>query len=411
MRAGARAWNCGTRSKQPTPAGPLRDLGTILGKKGAMKQQGMARTGGRRPGSVLGRTLVAGLVLGGLGLVTQRTASAEAVAGLTEAQEMARAAKIVGPEKFDNNCATCHALEHEAWLHTRHYATFKDRHRSPKAKTVLANMGQRSMKRAGQCRQCHYTNIVKPNGKLSATWGASCESCHGPAKDWNDIHNKVGGDPNGQTIQWGEGKKGSPAARGARLKVAEAKGMIHSSRIYDIATNCFGCHTVPNEQIVNTGQHLASSQEFELVSWSQGEIRHSFATSAGAPDAPTNRPATANQRRRLYLVGQMVDLEYSLRNIAGVKETGGTFHQAMIERVNRARGNLTQALGAVNVPELSAAVNAVPASVDTSTSISAGLANQLGAASQTFVQKYDGSGLGGIDSLIPTSVKGQVYQR
>jgi hypothetical protein len=56
----------------------------------------------------------------------------------TPAQEKADAGKVVGPDKVENNCQSCHALEYDAWLHSRHYATIKDRHRSPRAKEVLA---------------------------------------------------------------------------------------------------------------------------------------------------------------------------------------------------------------------------------------------------------------------------------
>ena len=44
---------------------------------------------------------------------------------LNEEEEKAKAAKIVGPLQFDNNCSSCHALEAEAWKQTTHFATFK----------------------------------------------------------------------------------------------------------------------------------------------------------------------------------------------------------------------------------------------------------------------------------------------
>jgi hypothetical protein len=45
--------------------------------------------------------------------------------------------------------------------------------------------------------------------------------------------------------------------------------------VYKLAENCFQCHTIPNEKLVNTSGHAASSP-IELVSWSQGEVRHHF---------------------------------------------------------------------------------------------------------------------------------------
>jgi len=344
-----------------------------------------------------------------LAALTALTLASDALAGgnpyKTEAQEKATAAKIIGPDKVENNCQSCHALEYDAWLHSRHYATIKDRHRSPRAKEVLANMGQKSMKRAGDCRQCHYTSILR-NGNLTAKWGVSCESCHGAAADWNPIHNKAGG----KTIEWGTGKNGDAAARSARLKPAVAKGMIASDNIYAIATNCFGCHTVPNEPLVNKGDHKAGSADFELASWSQGEVRHSFASSKGAPDNPTNRPATPEQLRRLFVVGKLVDLEYSLRNIVNSKDKSGKFHAAMVTRANDVRGKLGAILKAVSIPEIASAVNAVPSPITASTAITAAMADNLGAAAKKFAASNDGSGLAALDSMIPSKVKGTPYK-
>ncbi len=323
----------------------------------------------------------------------------------TPAQEKADAANVIGPDKVENNCQSCHAAEYDAWLHSRHFATIKDRHRSPRAKEVLDNMGQKSMKRAGDCRQCHYTSVLR-NDDLTAQWGVSCESCHGVAAAWNPIHNKSGG----TTIEWGTGKSGDAAARAARLKPAVAKGMIHSDMTYEIATNCFGCHTVPNEPLVNKGDHKAGSDEFELASWSQGEVRHSFVTSPGAPDNPTNRVGTANQLRRLFVVGKLVDLEYTLRNISVAQEKGGKFHSAMIARANKVRGQLAAILKAVPIPEIAGAVNAVPASITDATPISESLAANLGAAAKKFAETNDGSKLAALDSMIPSTPKGTPFK-
>ena len=160
--------------------------------------------------------------------------SATAGTWLTEDEEKAIAANIVGPTKNDDNCSSCHALETEAWQNTRHFATFKDRHRTDRAKEILANMGEKSMKRAADCRQCHYTSELKKD-KLRASFGVTCESCHGAAKEWLPIHSKGGGDLAAPDLKWGTGKSQDPANRSKRLAAAEAKGMINSEMIYDLS--------------------------------------------------------------------------------------------------------------------------------------------------------------------------------
>ncbi|MCB1692327.1 MAG: hypothetical protein KDI19_06140 [Pseudomonadales bacterium] len=350
------------------------------------------------------QTLLAGVSLVLLGTATL----VKADIGVTEEEEMAIAEKIVGPIKNDDNCSTCHTPETDAWQYTRHFATFKDRHRSDEAREILEAMGERSMKRAPQCRQCHYTNEVS-HGRLVASFGVSCESCHGPARDWLEIHSKVGGDLAAADLKWGTGKNEDPASRAMRLSKAQAKGMINSSMIYEIAKNCYGCHTVPNESVVNMGGHKAGS-DFDLVAWSQGEVRHNFASSKGAPDAPTNRPATPEEKRRLYVTGLMVDLETSLRNIAAVKEKGGKFHMAMVARANDARSKIDKVLAAVKLPGLADAVGKVPANITTDTTVDPGLADGLSTATRAFVDKHDGTGLAAVDSLIPTEYKGKPYE-
>ena len=319
----------------------------------------------------------------------------------------ARAADIVGPEGGEQSCANCHALEAEAWKQTRHFSTYIDRHQSDRAKEILTLMGARSMKREPFCRDCHYTSALV-NDRVRPGWGVSCESCHAPGRAWNDTHNKEGGAADGRTLKWGEGKGETAAAREARLGTAVAQGMIHSEMIYDIAANCFGCHTVPNENLVNLGTHKAGS-DFDLLAWSQGEIRHNFLSSPGAPDQPTNRPASAGRKRTLYVVGAMVDLEFSLRNLAQVSEKGGPFHKAMVDRVNRARMKVDAILAAAELGDLSAAVDTIPNPVDESTAVSADLADRLESATRAFARTSPD--LAASDSQLPSEFRGTAYQQ
>ena len=80
--------------------------------------------------------------------------------------------------------------------------------------------------------------------------------------------------------------------------------MIRPSSLYRLAKNCYSCHVVPQEDLVNKGGHPAGSA-FELVSWSQGEVRHNTWHSKGKE----NVPASAARKRMLYLVGLGVELE------------------------------------------------------------------------------------------------------
>lgn len=286
-------------------------------------------------------------------------------------------AKVLGAE----NCKECHAPIFAAWEKTHHFLSFAagtgDKpamHRSDEAKAILKKMGERSAKR-GACVQCHYTGQASDTGRISTISGTSCESCHGGGKDWNKVHSN----------------KENPNA----LKEAEALGMIRPHMTYAVAANCFTCHTVPNEELVNKGGHTAGSA-FELVSWSQGEIRHNLQKTEGK----SNPEASAAHKRMLYAVGRLLDLEYGLRGLAAAT-ADGAYAQAMIKRVRNAKAKLGEiasadkALGDIAAMAEDSQLKAGNAAALNAT------ADKISQASQVFSKANDGSKLAALDSKIP----------
>jgi hypothetical protein len=193
-------------------------------------------------------------------------------------------AKIVGP----NACAECHKQEVEAWKGTHHFKTFRELPRNAEANEIADKMGVRRVKSESLCLNCHFT-VQKKNDKDEPIAGISCESCHGAAKDWVKVHSGFSGKKE---------KTETRAEEEARWKLSESKGMIRTHAIYDLAKTCYGCHVVPEEDLVNKGGHRAGSA-FELVSWSQGEVLHNTWYSKGKD----NVPASAERNLMLYLVG------------------------------------------------------------------------------------------------------------
>ncbi len=195
----------------------------------------------------------------------------------------ALAADKVGPDV----CKKCHTAEHGVWEGTPHFTSFKSIHKNKKAKKIVKAIGDKRMKKSDTCANCHYTLL---GAKAKAKAGPSCESCHGAAKEWLDIHND----------------KKNPNA----IKDAIAKGMIHSSMIYDIAANCMDCHGLANANLagdtastmLDNGHPL--NPNFELVEYSQGVVRHRFYP----PDVKSNQEMTDAQKSVYYLVGQAAAL-------------------------------------------------------------------------------------------------------
>jgi hypothetical protein len=297
-------------------------------------------------------------------------------------------AKIVGP----NACAECHKQEAEAWKGSHHFKTFREMPRRKEANEIAERMGVQRIRSEGLCLTCHYTVQQKENRK-EAIAGISCESCHGAGEDWIKVHSQFSGKTE---------KSETKAEQAARWKLAESKGMLRPSSFYRVAKNCYGCHVVPQEDLVNKGGHPAGS-DFELVSWSQGEVRHNTWHSKGKENVPAN----AAHRRMLYLVGLGVELETGLRAV-GLARARKLYAFAMAKRVDRARKQLAAAAKAApNVPEIAKMLEYAH---------SAGLklnnerfltpaADGVSKLLMSITEKYDGTTMGGLDGLIPAPDK------
>ena len=202
------------------------------------------------------------------------------------------------------SCAKCHDNEVAVWQQTPHFQTFEQLHRNPRAKEIAKNMGQKSIKRGNLCINCHYTSR-RIGERTRIVSGVSCESCHGAAADWLALHNDYGGPTATQESE-------SAAHRQQRIDSSISAGMRNPTNLYLVAQSCLNCHTVPNEALVNNGTHKAGSDEFELVAWSQGMVRHNFLRTEGKSNATNSR----EKLRVMYIVGQIADLEFSTRATA-----------------------------------------------------------------------------------------------
>jgi hypothetical protein len=298
--------------------------------------------------------------------------------------------KITGPEA----CVACHKLEGAAWQEMKHFKTFDELHRRPEAKEIAGKLGIANIKTESTCVQCHYTSMGAV-GAAKVIAGVSCELCHGAGADWIKVHND----------------KTKPT----HIADAEKLGFISPNNIYKLASNCFQCHTVPNEKLVNTGGHQVGSA-LELVAWTQGEVRHHFL------NGKTNADDTPDRKRMLYLVGRVVDLEFSLRGFAGAVEKGN-FVKGMNARITAAKAELQKIAdklpdGAAKTDVLAiiaaAPKPAVAADGDTGLKVTnkddilAG-AKTISGLGQKISDTYKGSDLAALDSLLPTANQGTPF--
>jgi len=228
--------------------------------------------------------------------------------------------KVIEDEQ--GQCAQCHENAVNSWLESTHKKTYDELHLRDEAQKVIERLGQSgSIRRNDECVQCHYTQVAsEPGGRAKTVMGVSCQRCHGGAKEWMDVHQDIEGNPD----------------RKARLAKAESMGMRLTDDIYTLAMNCFQCHTVPKEELVNKGQHPAGS-DFELVAWSHGEVRHNFLNDdpSARKEEGTNVDSSKETKQIFYVVGKSLDLEFALRGLANATEEG-TYLTAMGERAQNA---------------------------------------------------------------------------
>ncbi|MGD2067370.1 MAG: multiheme c-type cytochrome [Gemmatimonadota bacterium] len=294
-----------------------------------------------RPGPSLA---AAALALGGVTLV-----GASVARGIQEPQDFRDSPFLrIDPERIvlserDNRvpCGECHEAEYEVWVETPHATGFETMHRTESARSILRALGLRVTKRQESlCMRCHYT-VKAP--ELQAIAGVSCESCHGPARDWIDIHN-----------DWGPGvehpDQEDPQHRAQRVEAATDAGMLRpSGDLYAVAANCFECHTVPFEELVNEGGHKAGSGSFDLVEWSE-RIRHNFVHRQWGGEGG-NREPSQERKRAMLLVDRILKYEFGLRGVA-VATVEGSYQKAMERRTTGAYEELDAIARIVELPEL-----------------------------------------------------------
>jgi hypothetical protein len=240
--------------------------------------------------------------------------------------------EIRGPDA----CGECHKNSVELWKTTHHATTFQNLPRSDEAKKIAKAMGIRRIKNESDCLSCHFTS-AEVDGKIKPIAGITCESCHGAGKNWIDVHSDFGGKGVTAENEDLDHKK-------TRNETSVAAGFIQPANLYRVAENCYQCHTVPNEKLVNVGGHPAGSK-FELVAWTQGEVRHNVWYTKD------NNFTTISRQRLMYVVGQVLDLEFALRGVAIATEKA-KYAVAMAKRAKRAEKKIQKIAELVDIPEI-----------------------------------------------------------
>jgi len=248
------------------------------------------------------------------------------------------AAKADGALGF-KACEKCHEAEVNVWKKTKHFTSYKKVHKAKAAKKILKAVGEKRMKKTALCANCHYTIGGKKNKAMA---GPGCESCHGNASGWVEVHNNYGPDTKREAE--------TDAHRQERYAKSTAAGMIWPREIYDVASNCMSCHGLANENLpgdkaatmLENGHPL--NPDFELVAYSQGTVRHRFYP----PSIKENKEMSKAEMSVLYVVGQAAALVSATEALG--KTDNAKYKAAQEKRIATAKSALAA------VPEAAALV-------------------------------------------------------
>lgn len=234
---------------------------------------------------------------------------------------------MVGPEE----CEECHENEYEVWENTPHAESYRELRRNRDARGILRAVGDRRPQRSDTCTICHYTMAKEdPGGEPEAVAGPSCESCHGAASEWIDIHNDYGGKDVKREDE-------SPEHRRERIEQAKAAGMVWPHMKYDAARNCFQCHGMNNDALdAKTLNAMLEADHpinggFEFVKYSQGAVKHRFYP----PKTDVNQDMQPALKSEWFVVGQAASLVAATQGLE--KSDNERYRKAMKERIDFAR--------------------------------------------------------------------------
>ena len=320
-------------------------------------------------------------------------ASAAFAATVSPSGQSLQPAEPADPDAVLGNqsCVKCHAAEVKVWQQTPHAKTFDELHRRPEARQIASKLGVQSIKHDGRCVACHYTQQKDPTGGVHAIAGVSCESCHGAARDWLDVHHDYGAENITRLSESAEHRR-------QRIAASIQAGMRNPANVFLVAQSCLRCHTTADEELVNVGGHSAGSLDFEFVAWNQGTIRHNFVRS----DGKTNELSSPERIRVMFVAGMIAELEASLRATAVASEKA-TYGITAAKRAARTGARLKSVLAKTNDPivkEIVGVFEMVTLKLNNQAELTEA-ADRIAEFGYQFADQNDGSTLESLDAFIP----------
>lgn len=301
------------------------------------------------------------------------------------------------------SCRECHEAIVDSWERSRHATSFSSLASSEAAAAMARLIGMKpdAIATSASCVRCHFTQETLASA-VQTTAAVSCESCHGGAEQWIDVHNS------------------KSRSRGERVEKAIALGMNHPASSFAVAKGCVECHVIDDEQLVNRAGHPALSEGFEVLSWYSGEVKHNFLVAREGKPLKSNgreaQPIAPAHQRMLFLTGKLLQLSQSLHALAGSvdapvdkagrlvrlpngRPTYGVQHARTIARLTQ---EIRQLPATVDIPEFTRALGimeSVPLSTGHAAEMAAA-ATEIERLAEQFSKQNDGARFAALDSAL-----------
>ena len=258
----------------------------------------------------------------------------------------------VDPSRVEgqDKCIDCHKAEYVSWQSTHHAIETFDMLRTGEYLEQAMEFCEQleiplnQIAKSSICVRCHATPQRSAAGNRVLP-GVTCEACHGASggdDGWLNLHAVYGptGTPReAETEEHHEFRKTTCSRAGQR----------RVDNPFRLAQACYGCHIIWNEELVNIAEHPSSSERFDFVSWSMGEVRHNFhldqnrnalVSTLWAKPVWTERDVSLQNRLRLmFLGGKLAQLQVALANRSEATDDGD-FADDMLGIVEDVRDDL-----------------------------------------------------------------------
>lgn len=199
--------------------------------------------------------------------------------------------KIIGSKQCSDS--NCHSKIFEHHQQHPHETFFNIKYEEDGLK-IAEKMGIEDHFEDKKCITCHGAEVASEYPKITdeekGLFGIICETCHNPAEDWIEIHDKKG-----------------------KLSQAFEKGMRPTRNLYQWSVDCFNCHRGVDESYFKAGHKIG--EKFDLIKYSQGDFKH-WAWSKADKEKGNLDKKLKIKLGKIWLVGEVFQVQYSLERIA-----------------------------------------------------------------------------------------------